>query len=188
MALVFGAVKMRLYLDHILEHFWDYRLDELSAFICNILRLVVYELIFFESPAPIVGNEFVKLAKEFGHKGTAALVNAIVRRLGEEWQKVPISTIDEDPIIHTSITTSHPCWLVGRWVNFWGIDETLNLCRANNEPSPLCIQVNLKYTERDLVTTAEIPDAVTADGFLSIPTQTQHRWRFCRSVSEDVMR
>ncbi|MCS7264706.1 MAG: 16S rRNA (cytosine(967)-C(5))-methyltransferase RsmB [Armatimonadetes bacterium] len=149
--LAMGVVKMRLYLDHIIRNFCKYPLNELSAFTRNILRMAAYELIFFNHSAPIVGNEYVKLAKRFEHKGIAALVNAIVRVMAEEWQKVPIPSLDENPVEHISITTSHPQWMVSRWVKFWGIDETLALCQANNEPPPLCIRVNMKYTDRDLV-------------------------------------
>ncbi|MER3501472.1 MAG: 16S rRNA (cytosine(967)-C(5))-methyltransferase RsmB [Candidatus Fervidibacterota bacterium] len=150
-ALALGATKMRLYLDHIIQHFCDYELKELPLFVRNILRLAAYELIFFRHPAPIVGSEYVKLAKRFGHPGTAALVNAIVRRMGERWREVPIPSLEDDPVAHISITTSHPQWMVRRWLSFWGVAETLALCRANNEVPPLCIRVNLKYTERELV-------------------------------------
>jgi len=126
-------------------------LDELPVFIRNILRLATYELVFFRHPAPIVGNEYVKLAKRFGHEGTAALVNAVIRRLAEEWQNIPIPSLADDPIAHISITTSHPRWMVERWVKFWGVEEILALCRANNEPPPLCLRVNRKYADREAV-------------------------------------
>lgn len=150
-ALALGVTKMRLYLDYLLQHVCDHPLDELPIFIRNILRMAAYELVFFHHPAPIVGNEYVKLAKRFGHAGTAALTNAVVRRLAGEWRRVPIPSLDDDPVAHISIVTSHPQWLVARWVAFWGAEETLALCRANNEPPPLCLRVNLKYTDRELV-------------------------------------
>ncbi|MFA0749922.1 MAG: hypothetical protein SLRJCFUN_000325 [Candidatus Fervidibacter sp.] len=150
-ALALGAVKMRLYLDYLLSHVCAYPLDELPVFIRNILRLATYELVFFRHPAPIVGNEYVKLAKRFGHEGTAALVNAVIRRLAEAWQNIPIPSLADDPIAHISITTSHPRWMVERWVKFWGVEETLALCRANNEPPPLCLRVNRKYADREAV-------------------------------------
>lgn len=153
-ALAMGVVKMRLYLDHIVQHFCDYPLDELPVFVRNILRMAAYELVFFGHPAAVVGNEYVKLAKRFEHEGLAALVNAVIRRMGEGWRDVPIPSLDEDPVAHISISTSHPRWMVARWVNLWGVEETLALCQANNEPPPLCIRVNLKYTERDLVARA----------------------------------
>ncbi len=150
-SLAMGATKMRLYLDHLLAHVCAYPLDELPVFIRNILRLAAYELVFFRHPAPIVGNEYVKLAKRFGHEGTAALVNAVIRRLAEEWRRIPIPSLTDDPIAHISLTTSHPKWMVERWVKFWGVEETLALCRANNEPPPLCLRVNRKYTDREAV-------------------------------------
>lgn len=153
-ALALGVAKMRLYLDHLLQPFCSYPLEELPVFIRNILRMAAYELVFFRHPTPVVTNEYVKLAKRFGHKGTAALVNAVLRRFGEEWEKVPIPSFSDDPVAHISITTSHPRWMVARWVSFWGSEETLALCQANNKPPPLCIRVNLKYTERDLVAKA----------------------------------
>lgn len=150
-ALVMGVVKMRLYLDQIVQNFCEYPLNKMPIFTRNILRMAAYELIFFKNPPPVVGSEYVKLAKRFEHKGIVALVNAIVRRMGEEWREVPITSLEENPIEHISITTSHPKWMVARWVKFWGVEETLAICHANNEPPNLCIRVNLKYAERDLV-------------------------------------
>lgn len=150
-ALAMGATKMRLYLDHLLVHVCDYPLDALPVYIRNILRLAVYELVFFRHPAPIVGNEYVKLAKRFGHEGTAALVNAVIRRLAEEWRHIPFPSLADDPIAHISLTTSHPRWMVERWVKFWGVEETLSLCRTNNEPPPLCLRVNRKYADPEPV-------------------------------------
>jgi 16S rRNA (cytosine967-C5)-methyltransferase len=49
-ALAMGVVKMRLYLDHIIQHFCDYSLDELPVFARNILRMAAYELIFLQAP------------------------------------------------------------------------------------------------------------------------------------------
>ncbi|HID07858.1 MAG TPA: 16S rRNA (cytosine(967)-C(5))-methyltransferase RsmB, partial [Armatimonadetes bacterium] len=48
-------------------------------------------------------------------------------------------------------TTSHPHWMVKRWIKQWGVDETLKLCDANNQPPPVCIRVNLRWTECELV-------------------------------------
>lgn len=153
-ALAMGTVKMRLYLDYIIRHFCDYPLDELPVFARNILRMATYELVFFKHPAPIVGNEYVKLAKRFEHKGIAALVNAVIGSVSEGWRNVPIPSLEDDPISHISVTTSHPAWMVERWVKIWSVNEILALCRANNEPPPLCVRVNLKYTERELVAKA----------------------------------
>src|SRR5262249_33885010 len=42
-----------------------------------------------------------------------------------------------------------PLWLVRRWAARLGIEETRALCRANNEPAPLCLRTNLTRTSRE---------------------------------------
>ncbi|MGI6559078.1 MAG: transcription antitermination factor NusB [Limnochordia bacterium] len=81
-------------------------------------------------------DQAVELAKIYGHRGTASLVNGVLRsflRKGSE----PVPSMAEDPALSTSPSpTAHPRWLVERWVARFGADFTASLCRANNEPAP----------------------------------------------------
>jgi 16S rRNA (cytosine967-C5)-methyltransferase len=58
-------------------------------------------------------------------------------------QKDHIMPLDSGDVLkHISITTSHPRWLVKRWLKRFGYEETLMLARKNNEVPPFVIRVN----------------------------------------------
>ncbi|MCS7252595.1 MAG: 16S rRNA (cytosine(967)-C(5))-methyltransferase RsmB [Armatimonadota bacterium] len=149
--LAMGVAKMRLYLDYLIERLCERRFHRLTPLVLNCLRMGAYELTVLSHPPYAVVSQYVELAKEYGHVGIASLVNAVLRRLSEEWQHIPLPRADEDPIGHIAVKTSHPHWLVEKWIKQFGFEETVALCAANNLPAPLCIRVNLRWTEVELV-------------------------------------
>lgn len=49
----------------------------------NVLRLGIYELLFTDTPAPIVINESVEIAKAFGTENSGTFVNGILDRIAK---------------------------------------------------------------------------------------------------------
>jgi 16S rRNA (cytosine967-C5)-methyltransferase len=48
--------------------------------------------------------------------------------------------------------TSHPRWLLERWVARYGVDDTVRLCEANNRPAPLSLRANrLRIDRKELL-------------------------------------
>ena len=79
--LAYGAIKARRLLDWYLKPYLEGRERTLPAVIFEILRLGVYQIRFMsgvEDHAAVF--ETVNLALRHGHKGTAGLVNAVLRR------------------------------------------------------------------------------------------------------------
>ncbi|MCK4594357.1 RsmB/NOP family class I SAM-dependent RNA methyltransferase, partial [bacterium] len=65
-------------------------------------------------------------------KRAAGLVNAVLRRLSEGYPKPP--DMERDPVGYLAVTGSHPRWLIARWLERFGFEETERLCNRNNEP------------------------------------------------------
>lgn len=47
----------------------------------NVLRLAAYEILFMQTPKPVVINEAVELAKRFGTADSAAFVNGVLDKI-----------------------------------------------------------------------------------------------------------
>lgn len=47
----------------------------------NVLRLGAYELIYTDTPGPVVLNEAIELSKRFGGKESAAFVNGVLDQI-----------------------------------------------------------------------------------------------------------
>lgn len=81
-ALVEGTDEKREEIDaaltRIAEH-WS--LSRMNATDRSILRLATYEILFMDTPKPVVINEAVELAKKFGTLESAAFVNGILDKI-----------------------------------------------------------------------------------------------------------
>jgi len=161
--LVYGTVSMRLAIDYQLDRLLRHPLTSLPIAVKNILRLGAYQLMYLDRiPARAAVDESVKLTHRFGHEGTARLVNAVLRRLS---QVSPLSWPDraEDPVHYLAVRYSHPSFLVTRYLNRLGWEETEQLLAINNLPPRFCIRVNttristeqlrLRLMERGMVVT-----------------------------------
>ena len=74
-----GTVAAERELDRLIEkHAENWRLDRMAAIDRNILRLATYELRAGDSPAKVVINEAVELAKKFSSEDSAPFVNGIL--------------------------------------------------------------------------------------------------------------
>jgi 16S rRNA (cytosine967-C5)-methyltransferase len=151
--LVNGTLRWRARLDWVLGHYVRTGLDTVSPWIRNILRLGLYQILFLDRVPPHAAvDESVKLARKYGHPGTAGLVNAVLRRLAKEAGSLPDPErkVREKPEA-LSLAYSHPKWLVERWLRRLGEEETRGLLAANNRPSTLCLRVNPIRTDRETV-------------------------------------
>lgn len=151
--LVHGVTRTRNTLDWILGQFVKKGLNKLTPWIRNILRLGVYQLYYLDKiPASAAVNESVKLAKKYGHPGTVKLVNGVLRNVVRKKEELQFPDLNKQPVEHISIKYSHPVWLVEKWLQEFGVEQTIKLCQANNRPAENSIRVNtLKITREKLI-------------------------------------
>lgn len=122
----------------------------------DILRLGVYQLLFLDRiPARAAVNESVELCAYSGLKRASGLVNAILRRVAENKDKLP-EIPGEGTAEHLSIKYSHPLWLAKRIVSERGYAFAESFFASNNQPPMLDIQINtLKVSAEDYVRALE---------------------------------
>ncbi len=97
-------------------------------------------------------NESVELAKSIRGKGGAGFVNGILRSILREKEQIPYPDFSENPVLHLSVVESHPLWLVRRWVEEVGLEETTRICAVNNQISTLTLRTNtLKINRKGLI-------------------------------------
>jgi 16S rRNA (cytosine967-C5)-methyltransferase len=147
--LVYGTIRWRGNLDWIISQFVPPRkLSKLRPEVVNILRLGLYQLFFLNSvPDHAAVNESVEIAKKYG--GIFRLVNAVLRRAARNRKNISYPDIHSEPVSHVSSKYSYPEWLVNRWIDRFGTQETIQLCLANNQRAPFYIRTNILKTSRD---------------------------------------
>ena len=152
--LVNGVLRWRRRLDAALNQLLTKTtVLHLTPWIRNILRMGLYQIQFLDRIPPAAAtHQAVSLAKRFGHRGTASLVNAVLRnaiRSGPDGPRYP--PLELDPVRHIGLRYSHPDWMIRRWLKRYGQSETIDLCQANNRVPQVVIRVNpLKTPEEKL--------------------------------------
>lgn len=146
--LVYGTVRTLGTLDWALQERSNMPLAKLDPPVRALMRLGAYQLLFTRIPPAAACFEAVQQAKRVSHEGSARFVNAVLRRLARERSRLEFPDIDEEPVRHIALKYSHPEWLVQRWLERLGLEDTLELCRADNLVPPLCLRANLTRTTR----------------------------------------
>ncbi len=139
--LVLGVLRWQLWLDKLIEHFSQRRVDQLDLPVRLALRIGLYQLRFLTRIPPSAAvNESVNLVRSARVSSAAAFVNAVLRRAMREAEYDPAFEI-EDLLEKLAIKTSHPAWLIDRWVNSFGEAEAAAFARANNTMPPIAFRV-----------------------------------------------
>jgi len=159
-----GVLRKRIFLDEIIKTLTQGKKTDLEIKI--ILRIGLYQLIFLDKvPSHAVVNESVNLAEVCGKTKAKGFVNAVLRSYSPEKIVLP-----QDTIKRLSITESHPQFLVERWINQFGFDETVELLKANNEEAGL----DFRFTARTSATTKDLlckRSALSRDELLKLSDQ-----------------
>ena len=110
----------------------------LDADLLDLLRLGAAQLLYMQSVPAYAGiAQTVEQAKRRHGIGASKLANAVLRRLDRERDELDARRARPIPSTCSRSKGSHPRWLVARWVERWGIDETRRLLEANNHEPPL---------------------------------------------------
>lgn len=143
-ALVLGVLRRKLWLDKTLEHLGERKIQKLDLAVRLALQVGLYQLRFLARvPASAAVNESVNFVRASRVKSAAGFVNAVLRRATREPDHDPAAAI-VDPIRKLSIETSHPPWLIERWVQAFGFEETAAFARANNQAAPTAVRLTAK--------------------------------------------
>lgn len=138
-----GTLKWRDRLDWVLDHFSKRPVASLSPSVRQILRLGAYQLLWLDRvPGHAAVHSAVDLARQHGHAGIAAFVNAVLRRVAEQGQAVGYPDRDRDYVGFLAVFHSHPRWLVARWLRRWGAPRTEALLAADNQTPALFLRLN----------------------------------------------
>lgn len=129
--LVYATLRRRAWIDAVLEARVRGGIGRLHPDVHDLARLGVTQLLHMSSvPAYAAIAQTVEQAKVHG-VGASKLVNAVLRRVDRERDGLE-PALPADPIDALALATSHPRWLVARWVARWGMATAKALLDANN--------------------------------------------------------
>jgi 16S rRNA (cytosine967-C5)-methyltransferase len=154
-----GVERWRGALDYLIEAVADRRLDRLDPEIATILRLSAYQLLHLARvPAAAVVNDAVELARKAKKRSASGFVNGVLRSLSRKRSALPLPSRPADAadrqgmLDYLSITLSHPRWLVTRWYDRYGFEDTERWLRFNNVQPRLTLRANGPKVSREQLT------------------------------------
>ena len=144
--LTYGTLQHRMALDYYLEPFVRGKLND---WVRELLRMSLYQIVYLTKiPSHAVVHEAVEIAKRRGHKRIAPTVNGILRSVLRQG----VRSLDdlEDGVAKIAIETSHPRWLIQRWIDLYGEEDAVAMAHENNNPaSSVTMRVNTAKTTVD---------------------------------------
>jgi 16S rRNA (cytosine967-C5)-methyltransferase len=167
--IVMGVLRHRITLDHLAARFFRGEYHRLKPRLRCILRAAIYQLCWLERiPDFAAVDEAVTQAKRADGRKAGGLVNAVLRALlrarGDRTQRPANADerrwlpIREDagflfpeplwpdpqnaPADFLAQTTSHPLWLVRRWLHRYDLDGCRRICEAGTRRPPLVVRAN----------------------------------------------
>ncbi len=125
--IVLGVLRRQIYLDQVTDVFTNGK--TLDAEVHVALRIGLYQLLFLDKvPDHAAINESVMLVQRAKKTSAKGFVNAVLRRATRESVELDFSY----EIERISVETSHPRWLIERWISEFGMAEAEAIAKANN--------------------------------------------------------
>ena len=138
--LVYGVVTWKLTLEYIIQKYSKTKIKKMSDWVKNILYLGSYQIIFLDKvPKSAAVNESVNLCKKYNFK-SVGLVNAILRKIEKSDYK-ELSNITNS-ITRISLKYSMPEWIVKKFCDEYGEEETANICQNLNLRPNISVRIN----------------------------------------------
>jgi 16S rRNA (cytosine967-C5)-methyltransferase len=140
--LLYGVLRNLMLLDFWIDSLRSRHLDHDAR---DLLRLGLYQLFVLETPEHAAVFETVALAKP----KSRPLINGVLRSATRGKAELVREASEQD----LSVRTSHPRFLVDRWVENFGEKDTEALCDWNNQPAPIYARINrIKISNEEFFT------------------------------------
>jgi 16S rRNA (cytosine967-C5)-methyltransferase len=129
--LFYGVLRNLTLLD-----FWIgfLRASHIESNVRDILRLGLYQVFLLKTPEHAAVHETVAIALQ----KQRAIINAVLRGAIRRRTEL-LKQADAQPLF---VRTSHPQFLVERWQQHFGAENTEQLCEWNNRPAPMYGRIN----------------------------------------------
>jgi 16S rRNA (cytosine967-C5)-methyltransferase len=162
--LFYGVLRNLTLLD-----FWIacLRGSRIESNVRDILRLGLYQVFLLKTPEHAAVHETVAVAPA----KQRPIINAILRAATRQHSEL-LAEASAQPLF---VRASHPEFLVERWQQHFGVQDTHELCKWNNRPAPVYARINLLKTDPETFL-RQYPDSKALCGnpdfveFCTLPT------------------
>lgn len=138
-----GVIRWMRRLDWFLNGFYRGNYEKCLPEVRNAMRVALYQILFLNKiPYSAAVNEAVEFIKRIHGEKHAGVVNGLLRTIIRTLDALVWPTREIDEVNYLGIVQSHPNWMVRRWINRFGFDETVKLCEENNKRPVMSLRIN----------------------------------------------
>ncbi len=138
--LTYGCVRWQGTLDWLIHRQTQGR--EQKPVVQILLRLGLYQIFFLDRIPPHAAvHSTVETAKALRYADQAGFINAVLRTALRD-ESLLRKALAELKTTNPAAGYSHPEWLVARWQERYGAEQTLKLLEWNNSPAKVFARVN----------------------------------------------
>ncbi|MEI6667962.1 MAG: 16S rRNA (cytosine(967)-C(5))-methyltransferase RsmB [Acidobacteriota bacterium] len=161
-----GTLRWRAALDHVIGWAGHRGVEAFDAEVLDLLRMSAYQLLHLDRvPASAIVHDAVELCRHEGKASASGAINAILRRISRERDRLPMPD-QSDPLEYLTVTLSHPRWIAARWLERLGFETACAWMRFNNQPAPVVVRANRLTTSPE-----QLVDALAAVGITTEPAR-----------------
>lgn len=146
--MILGVLRHRSRLDAEIARASRFPLDRLKGPVREILETAVFQVRFLDRvPTRAAVHEAVEMARALAGEGASRLANGVLRSLLRE----PGPALPEDDAGSLAVASSHPEFLLERWITRFGLEKTRAIVAADAERSPLHLLCDPRRGSREAV-------------------------------------
>ncbi|HXT69865.1 MAG TPA: transcription antitermination factor NusB [Vicinamibacterales bacterium] len=148
MEITAGSLRWRAELDHCIAFHSRRAVSDLMPEVRATLRSGAYQLMHLDRvPSHAAVSESVDVIRALGRPKAAGLVNAVLRKFTGQGARRSLPRRPErrgtrdSALNYLSVTLSHPRWLVSRWLDRLGFEQTERWCQFNNSSPAVTVRL-----------------------------------------------
>lgn len=146
--LLYGVLRWQAKLDWVIAQFSKTPMENIDPKILNILRIGIFQIIYSDRiPVSAAVNTSVEMAKTIAPEWTVRFVNGLLRNISRNQDNISFPD-------SLSVMQSFPEWLIQRWIQRFGHEETEQLCKKMNQVPKITFRTNTLKTSRENLMTA----------------------------------
>ncbi len=141
-SIVYRTIENLLAIDHAISFFLK-DITTLSPHVQDILRISVCQYLFMDRiPENAISDEAVKVTRSMGFEGLTGLVNAVLRSMMREREKIQWPE-DKESADYLSLRYSMPKWLVVKLIEDYGFETARQLIMYRTNEHYMTLRPNL---------------------------------------------
>ncbi len=154
-ALVYGVLRWQARLDWMIDQLAVRPDKKIDPLVRVVLRLGLFQILFLDRIPPSAAvNTAVEWVKQNRRSWATGFVNSLLRRAVRNDNPITWPDVDKNPAKAIAVAHAFPTWLIRRWLERWGAEQTGRLCQSINTIAPITLRTNTLKTTRQKLSDA----------------------------------